>query len=109
MFYGSWRHLETFSGGFLVRICLLGCLLRYLVKSSVFNGRTFGINNRQAMFASSVDSHDLESPGCRELQLMEIFNPTSTGLGLFGTGKALGGGGGGRQFPIKYDPDILQH
>ena len=32
MFYGSWRHLESFSGGFLLRICLLGCLLRYLVK-----------------------------------------------------------------------------
>ena len=41
MFYGSWRHLESFSGGFLVRICLLGCLLRHLVKSSVFNGTTF--------------------------------------------------------------------
>ena len=23
MFYGSWRHLESFSGVFLVRICLL--------------------------------------------------------------------------------------
>ena len=41
MFYGSWRHLESFTGGFLVRICLLGCLLRYLVKSLVFNGTTF--------------------------------------------------------------------
>ena len=41
------------------------------------------------------------------MELMEIFNPTSTGLGLFGTGKALGGGGG--HFPIRYDPDTLQH
>ena len=29
------------SGGFLVRICLLGCLLRYLVKSFVFYGTIF--------------------------------------------------------------------
>ena len=36
MFYGSWRHRESFSGGFLVRICLLGRLLRYLVKSLLF-------------------------------------------------------------------------
>ena len=41
MLYGSWRHLESFSGGFLVRICLLGCLLRYLVKSLIFNGTIF--------------------------------------------------------------------
>ena len=41
MFNGSWRHLESFSGGFLVRMCLLGCLLRYLVKSLVFNGTIF--------------------------------------------------------------------
>ena len=41
MFYCSWRHLESFSGGFLVRICLLGCLLRYLVKSLVSNGTIF--------------------------------------------------------------------
>ena len=41
MFYGSWRHLESFSGSFLVRICLLGCLLRYLMKSLVFNGAIF--------------------------------------------------------------------
>ena len=41
MFYGSWRHLESFSGSFLVRICLLGCLLRYLAKSLIFNGTIF--------------------------------------------------------------------
>ena len=41
MFYGSWRYLESFSGGFLVRICLLGCLLRHLVKSLLFNGTAF--------------------------------------------------------------------
>ena len=41
MFYGSLRRLESFSGGFLVRICLLGCLLRYLVKSLIFNGTIF--------------------------------------------------------------------
>ena len=41
MFYGSWRHLESFTGSSLVRICLLGCLLRYLVKSLVFNGTIF--------------------------------------------------------------------
>ena len=40
-FYSSWRHLESFSGSFLVRICLLGCLLRYLVKTLVFNGTIF--------------------------------------------------------------------
>ena len=33
--------LESFSGGILVRICLLGCLLRYLVKKLVFNGTIF--------------------------------------------------------------------
>ena len=57
MFYGSWGHLESFSGGFLVRICLLGCLQRYLVKSLLFNGT-------HTMSASSGDSRDLESPGC---------------------------------------------
>ena len=31
----------SFLGDFLVRICLLGCLLRYLVKSLVFNGKIF--------------------------------------------------------------------
>ena len=41
IFYGSWRHLESFPGGFLVRICLLGCLLRYLVKSLLLNGTIF--------------------------------------------------------------------
>ena len=41
MFYGSWRHLESFSGVFLVRICLQRGLLRYLVKSVVFNGTIF--------------------------------------------------------------------
>ena len=41
MFYGSWRHLESFSGDFFVQLCLLGCLLRYLVKNLVFNGTIF--------------------------------------------------------------------
>ena len=34
-------HLESLSGGFFVGICLLGCLLRYLVKILVFNGTIF--------------------------------------------------------------------
>ena len=38
MFYGFLRHLESFSGGFLVQIYLLGCLLRYLAKNLIFNG-----------------------------------------------------------------------
>ena len=41
MLYGSWIHLESFSGGFLGQICLLGCFLRYLMKSLLFNGRIF--------------------------------------------------------------------
>ena len=47
MFYGSWRHLESLSGGFLVRICLLGCLLlvKSLVKSLVRYLDQFGPNN----------------------------------------------------------------
>ena len=36
-----WLHLESFPRGFSVRICLLGCLLRYLVKTLVFNGTVF--------------------------------------------------------------------
>ena len=41
MFYGSSRHLKSFSGNFLVLIFLLGCLLTYLVKSLVFNATIF--------------------------------------------------------------------
>ena len=41
MFYGSRRHLKSFSGNFLVLIFLLGCLLTYLMKSLVCNGTTF--------------------------------------------------------------------
>ena len=44
--------MESFSGSFLVRICLLGCLLRYLVKSLVFNGTTF-----EYITAKQVPSH----------------------------------------------------
>ena len=41
MFYGSRRHLKSFSGNFLMLLFLLGCLLTYLVKSLVFNATIF--------------------------------------------------------------------
>ena len=41
MFYGSRRHLKSFSGNFLVLTFLLVCLLMYLVSSPVFNVTIF--------------------------------------------------------------------
>ena len=32
MFYGSQNYQESFSGSFLVSVCLLRCVLKYLVK-----------------------------------------------------------------------------
>ena len=40
-FYGSRKHLKSFSGNVLVLIFLLGCLLTYLMKSLVFNATIF--------------------------------------------------------------------
>ena len=41
MFYGSRRHLKSFSGNFLMLMFLLGCLLTNLVKSLVFSATIF--------------------------------------------------------------------
>ena len=41
MFYGSRRHLKSFSGNFLVLIFSLGCLLTYLVKNLAFTTTIF--------------------------------------------------------------------
>ena len=53
----------SFLCGFLVRICLLGCLLRYLVKCLVFNGTIFKWITVKQCPPHLGDSHNLESPG----------------------------------------------
>ena len=62
-FYGSWRHLKSFSGGFFgVNLFTSRCSKILHEKFGIELNSNY-IKNHQTMSAFSGDSHDMDSPG----------------------------------------------